>query len=255
MDMDTAKQHRLIDFHSHILPGMDDGSKTAEMSRKMLAASAEQGVACMVATPHFYAAENSPEKFLKRRQQAWERLQSVMTEQMPRVRLGAEVYYFAGMSRSEELKSLRVEGTKVLLLEMPFHRWPNSAIEEAAAMASDPDYTVVMAHIDRYLKTTDDDTWRYLAKNGAFFQMNADFIAGGWMKSRQAVRLIENGVISVIASDCHNMDTRKPNLDAAVRVIEKKLGAEAVEKLTQNAEKLLRINIEPQKAGAPKNGE
>lgn len=236
---DTLNRQKLIDFHSHILPGIDDGSKSVEMSLQMLAASAEQGVCEMVATPHFYASENSPERFLQRRQKAWDRLAPAMTADMPRVHLGAEVYYFAGMSRTEELKSLRIKGTNVLLLEMPFHRWPKSAVEEAAAIASDPDYTVVMAHIDRYLKTTDDETWRYLASNGALFQMNADFIAGGFLQSRRAIRLIGDGIIRVIASDCHNVDTRRPNLEEAVRVIEKKLGAETVERLTKNAERLL----------------
>ena len=52
----------MIDFHSHILPGIDDGSKDPEMSLKMVAALQEQGVDTVCATSHFYAMERSPQR-------------------------------------------------------------------------------------------------------------------------------------------------------------------------------------------------
>ena len=64
----------MTDIHSHILPGMDDGSRSTEESLAMLAASAAQGVRAIAATPHFYAMENSPEEFLARRAAAVARL-------------------------------------------------------------------------------------------------------------------------------------------------------------------------------------
>lgn len=45
----------MIDFHTHILPGIDDGSRSVEMTMQMLNAETEQGVTGIVATPHFYA--------------------------------------------------------------------------------------------------------------------------------------------------------------------------------------------------------
>ena len=57
----------MIDLHSHILPQMDDGSRSVDESLQMLAALAAQGVTDVAATPHFYASENSPERFLARR--------------------------------------------------------------------------------------------------------------------------------------------------------------------------------------------
>lgn len=62
----------MIDFHSHILPGVDDGSKNVEMSLEMLRASAAQGVTDICLTPHFYAERNTPEKFLEKRRRAAE---------------------------------------------------------------------------------------------------------------------------------------------------------------------------------------
>ena len=79
----------MIDLHSHILPQMDDGSRSVDESLQMLAALAAQGVTDVAATPHFYASENSPERFLARRRHAWQRLAPHLTASLPTVHLGA----------------------------------------------------------------------------------------------------------------------------------------------------------------------
>ena len=68
-------KQKMIDFHSHILPGIDDGSKNTQMSLAMIEEEKKQGVHTIVATPHFYADEDSVERFLKRRAHSYERLQ------------------------------------------------------------------------------------------------------------------------------------------------------------------------------------
>ena len=60
-----------IDFHSHILPGIDDGSRSVEESVELLDMMAADGVDIVCATPHFYMHEISIEKFIKRRNEAW----------------------------------------------------------------------------------------------------------------------------------------------------------------------------------------
>jgi len=67
----------LVDFHSHILPGVDDGSASIEESLKMLQAEAGQGITHVVATPHFYPRYDDPERFLERRNAASEALQQL----------------------------------------------------------------------------------------------------------------------------------------------------------------------------------
>ena len=54
----------MIDFHSHILPGIDDGSKSSDMSLRMISALADQGVDTIAATSHYYATDRTPERFL-----------------------------------------------------------------------------------------------------------------------------------------------------------------------------------------------
>ncbi len=68
--MDT----QLIDLHTHILPRMDDGSRSTQMSLQMLRHQAEQGVSVVCATPHYYASENSIAEFCVRREKAYRHL-------------------------------------------------------------------------------------------------------------------------------------------------------------------------------------
>ena len=60
----------IVDFHSHVLPGIDDGSRSVEESLVMLKRMQDQGIAAVVATPHFYASHHFPEEFLERRERA-----------------------------------------------------------------------------------------------------------------------------------------------------------------------------------------
>ena len=67
---------KVIDFHSHILPNIDDGSKDINMSVEMLKRSKQQGIDVIVATPHFYADSNTIEHFLNKRARALEQLEN-----------------------------------------------------------------------------------------------------------------------------------------------------------------------------------
>ena len=81
----------MIDFHTHILPGVDDGSRSIEESLAMLQAEADAGIERVVFTPHFYASQNSPKDFLRRRQESWSALLPHMYRGLPQVSFGAEV--------------------------------------------------------------------------------------------------------------------------------------------------------------------
>ena len=96
----------MIDFHSHILPGIDDGSRNVKMSLGMIEELSRQGVDTICATSHFYVTQRTPEHFLERRQEAYELLEPVLPDNAPRILLGAEVLYFPGISRLESLPSL-----------------------------------------------------------------------------------------------------------------------------------------------------
>ncbi|MCC8074508.1 MAG: hypothetical protein LIO95_00965 [Clostridiales bacterium] len=238
----------LTDFHSHILPSMDDGSSSVQESVEMLRLSYQGGVRRMVATPHFYAQKESPARFLARRSEAWDRLAPALPEDTPRLYLGAEVCYYAGVSQTESLPELCIEGSNLLLLEMPFQKWTGRVTGEVIQIAQERGIRVLLAHIDRYLAFQSPDTWERLAASGVLFQVNASAFLGGWSSRRRVCKLLREGEIAALGSDCHNMKNRKPNLSDAFAVIQKKIGQEAVCMMTERADYLLtsgRIAVKP----------
>jgi protein-tyrosine phosphatase len=225
----------MIDIHSHILPGMDDGSRSVDESISLLEQLKQQGVQLVAATPHFYASEERPAQFLKRRQAAASQLEQAMTaKQLPTVILGAEVHYFDGMSRAEELGLLKLEQTDLLLLEMPFTAWSGRMIAEIKELQSRRDTTVVLAHIERYLALEKPQTWERLLTEGVQMQCNAEFFLN-WKTKRRALRMLKDGRIQFLGSDCHNMTARPPRIGSAMEVIDQALGERGREILIQKA--------------------
>ena len=202
----------MIDFHTHILPGMDDGSRSVSESISMLRLEGRQGVRAVVATPHFYAEENTPESFLKKRESAWQELQPYLWPELPSVILGAEVQYFEGICAVEAIGELKISGTDLLLLEMPFRKWSDRVLEDVLQLSSDPDTRVILAHFDRYLSQQPKGVWDWLVKNGILLQANVS-IFGSWLTGRRAARMLEKGQLHALGSDCHNMKERRPNWD------------------------------------------
>lgn len=202
----------MIDFHTHILPGMDDGSQSVPESVSLLRLEAKQGVDLIMLTPHFYAEQNSPSDFLKRREQAWRKLRPYLWPGLPRMVLGAEVQYFEGMSQVEDVFRLRLEGTPFLLVEMPFDRWTERMVEEVLDVHSHPDTRVVLAHIERYMSYQNPGVWEKLLSHGVLMQSNIT-VFDNWRTRNRAISMMKNGQIHLLGSDCHNMRNRRPNWD------------------------------------------
>lgn len=226
----------MIDIHAHILPEMDDGSANAKQTVQMLCLSKRQGVSAMVATPHFYATKDTPERFLARRQGALQKIE-YDEKTMPRLLLGAEVAYFDGMNRCEELRQLQLGQSGLLLVEMPFASWPERMVEEILSLRRMLDLQPVLAHVERYGSQFRKFQKRLLS-GGVLFQCNADAFLGGLSAARY-LQMLKNGEVHFLGSDCHNMDTRAPKLDQAANVIAKRLGEDALEALDRFAESIL----------------
>ena len=220
----------LTDWHSHVLPAMDDGAKTVEDSLAMLSMLSAQGIERVCATPHFYANSDSVGSFLDRRAEAGEKLGARLGEDAPRILLGAEVKYYPGISRMERLEELRLGESRLLLLEMPFSRWTEYTQRELYELSGRGDIKIVLAHIDRYLGMQADDVWRRLYECGILMQVNASFIRGIFSR-RRAIEMLAGHGIHFIGSDCHNTTSRAPDIGSAYSLIEKKLGAECIEDL------------------------
>lgn len=212
----------MIDFHAHILPKMDDGSKSVDESMAMLSSLGEQGVQTVIATPHFYADNESVDGFIERRKASFDLLKE-RSPNTPEIVLGAEVRFYDGISHLSDLKKLRIEGSKLLLLEMPFSQWTEGSVKEVIDIAGRGKITLVLAHIDRYLPFLKNGVLSRLLNNGILLQANTSFLIGRFSRSK-AIKMIKNNRIHFIGSDCHNMTDRKPNPAKAFSIIQKRLG-------------------------------
>lgn len=225
----------MIDFHMHVLPRMDDGSRDVAMSVAMLERSAACGVDTVAATSHFYAEDNDIPRFLARRQSACNRLMEAVggRDDLPQLLLGAEVLYFSGMSAVDTLDALCLEGTDLLLLEMPFVLWTDRVLREVDAIQRSG-LQVVAAHIERYMDIQPRRTMEAFLDLGTFIQCNGSFFLNR-RTIRQALRMFRQGQIQFLGSDAHNITARPPNLGEAVQIIERKLGRTALERFFAEA--------------------
>lgn len=228
----------MIDWHSHILPALDDGSKDVEESLALLGSLSEQGVTCVVATPHFYANDESVEAFLERRQEAYEVLARSLPGGMPCIRLGAEVKYYQGISRMAELRRLCIDQTRVLLLEMPFCKWSEYTVKELLELANAPGISVMLAHVERYFFMQDKSVWRRLYERGILMQVNASVFLH-FASRRRTLNFMKQGGVLFVGSDCHNTVDRPPRIGEAWEILKKKLDSGYCAQLREYGNSLL----------------
>lgn len=221
----------LIDFHSHVLPGIDDGSKSVEMSIQMLRVEAQQGIGHVVATPHFYPQYDTPERFLKRRAAAEIALREEMQKHtgMPELSVGAEVYYFPGISDSEGISELTIDQKRCILIEMPTSTWTEAMYRELEGLYVKRGLIPIVAHIDRYIgRFHNRGIPKRLAQLPVLIQANAEFFLERYTSSL-ALRMLKKEEIHLLGSDCHDLSSRKPNLQDALDLIYRRLGRDAME--------------------------
>lgn len=239
----------MIDFHTHILPGIDDGSRDIDMTEKMLRMEQAMGVSHIYATPHFYAHRRSVEFFLERRNKALEKVNSMLLkkdESLPRITAGAEVYYFTGMGRADHIEKLCIEGTDLLLLELPFTQWHSDIAKDIKEIMERRGLRIILAHLERYEAfQKDKSAWNRIIEMPLTIQLNCeDIVDSGSLFKRNhrhklCFDLLESHDNIIIGSDCHDLSDRKPNIDEARVMIKKKAGIERLTQIDAYTEKLL----------------
>lgn len=232
---------QIIDFHSHILPGIDDGSTCVEESIGMLRMEAEQGIDHVIATPHFYARHDTPTEFLQKRNEAEARLREEMAkhEGLPQLSVGAEVYFFPGISDSDVLGELTIDKNECIILEMPVSLWTESMYKDIEGISVKQGITPILAHIDRYLRPFQIyGIMDRLADLPVLVQANASFFLNPRTK-RTALRLLREDRIHLLGSDCHNLSTRLPNMGQAIEMIDQRLGREPLLRIEEYQRMLL----------------
>ena len=191
-----------VDFHAHILQGADHGSRSVETSLKQLSYAELCGIKKVIATPHFYPHKHTVEGFLSRRQKAYDELGKEYSGNID-VLLGAEVLLCEGLENLGGLDALCIQGTKTLLVELPFSDFRSSYVETLRKITK-RGFDVVLAHVDRYPR---EDIESLVDVGITRFQVNADALAG-LLKPKQIVHWINLGYVIALGSDIHGDDPK-----------------------------------------------
>lgn len=240
----------IVDFHTHILPGIDDGSQNESMTEDMLFEEQQQGVAIIAATPHFYASQMSVIGFLGRRKEALDKTNRIRQEAdrpLPEIIAGAEVYYFSGIGRAAEIPRLCIGETNVLLLEMPFEQWTEEVLRDVEDLIDRQKLMVVLAHIERYVHfQRDKGVWNRVMDLPLHTQINAgSFVNKGRFlrpdrKWQFCIDFLKKHPDTLhMGSDCHNMTSRRPNLAGGRSAIAGSAGQEYLDRIDDSTARLL----------------
>ena len=230
----------VIDFHCHILPGFDDGSKNADMSLEMLRREKAQGVDRVILTSHFYRDREECDHFLKRRKIAYDRLRAAIREDggdFPELKLGAEV----AMTRSlayEDLRPLCVEGTNTLLLELPFQSM-GSWFKDVQSIINSNRVKVVLAHVERFRACLDKKDFEQVMALPVTKQINTtSLIKDGFFLKMQLFKYVRDEQVHILGTDAHNLTSRPVNMGDAMEILRKKGYSEQLDSMMKKAEKL-----------------
>lgn len=214
----------MIDFHTHILPKMDDGSKTVEESIKMLSSYPDY-VTDVFLTPHFNPRYESPSSFLLRRKEAFNNLcEEIKKSQIktPSLHLGAEVAFYDGINNSEEIKDLIISGTNLLLVEMPHGIWTKRMLQELINLKVYKNVVPVLAHFDRYgfITKNNKEIFDYYISNGGLVQVNTSALYK-FFERKKFFSLLYKNKVHFLGTDAHNTNNRKPDFDIALNFLKK----------------------------------
>lgn len=228
----------LVDVHSHILPGIDDGSPDVETSLKMIEALQSQGARAIVLTPHYYSDSISYEDFVARRDNALHLLEKSLPPGGPKLIPAAEVYITKYLLNNSNLDALKIGNTDYALIEHPFScDFSQEIYDRLLSLNYDYGIKPILAHIERYPAFMDDgDLLDSYIEMGCIAQVNiSSFVDSSRSLRKKLFKYLESGRIHLIGTDCHNLSSRKPDFETGVNAIIKKCGAEAVDVLERNA--------------------
>lgn len=190
-----------LDFHAHILPGVDHGSSSLETSLQQLEAAREAGIGMIVATSHFYPHLHQVEEFLSLRDRQFQLLEPHLADYGITVLKGAEVQLCIGLDKMQNLEKLCIEGTDLLLLEIP--DMPMTAEMFETIERIHKRMRVLIAHVNRYPKKT----VQKLLDRKYMLQLNAEAFTP--LLLEQNIRqILESGLVYALGSDVHGSGKR-----------------------------------------------
>ena len=206
---------QLIDLHCHILPGIDDGAKNADVSMQLLQQELDSDVVGICFTPHFYYERMTIDEFLANRHQAF----SVLKQRIKAAginmafKTGAEVYFSPALP-SLDLRKLAIYGTDYLLLELPTSYHP-SGIADLLFEIQQKGFTPILAHVERYPYVCENPSLLYeWVSGGALAQINASGLIRKGHTAKLLEKFIDWNLVHLLCTDAHHPEKRPAQLKA-----------------------------------------
>ncbi len=236
----------MIDFHSHILPEMDDGANDVEESLALLAELKSQGVTKVVATPH-YRGRCSVRRFLFDRQKSYDKLKAAMDatgEEYPEIILGAEIAISEYILQHHGLDRLCIQGTDYLMAEMPNRNWEPYLYHVLYTLAAQYKAKIMIAHIDRYFSAIGrNEKIMKLIEMQPVFQINTPALM--LRKGKKLLKWLNLFDAKIVfGTDCHNMKNRKPFYNAPMAYVAKKYGEEFLDDINLFGKNMFNVESE-----------
>ena len=195
------------DIHSHLIPGIDDGSKTMDESIEMIEEFSALGYTKLITTPHIMSHRypNTSTILIDGLEQLKKELVARHIEM--EIEVASEYYLDDTVMELIEKRDILTFGENYMLFEMSYVQ-PLHHLEEMIFEMKVAGYRPVLAHPERYVYMHDDfDKYRRLKEKGVLFQVNIPSLGGYYSKPIQKVakKLAEEGMIDLVGSDCHKM--------------------------------------------------
>lgn len=230
----------MIDFHSHILPGIDDGSRSYEESKNLLLEAKNIGFSKIISTSHY--APNCFEVPESKRKKLIKKLKS--EKDMPEIILGSEIFLnYNIIDLLKEHKASTINKTNYILFELPLHdRFYN--LKDVLNRLKENNYKLILAHPERYSIVQKDINFLYELKSmGVKFQCNYGSILGvyGFSAKSTIKKILKNNLADFLGSDVHREKTIYLQIPKAIDKISKIVSQEYLERLIHsNAEAILK---------------
>lgn len=214
----------MIDMHSHIINGIDDGSKSIEMTINMLKKAEQSGTTDIIATPHFMRGRFEVEynEVLKK----VEELKEISRENNIDINIyaGQEVYYSRKLLEYYNDKIIgTINNSKYMLIELPMLEFNIEEVINTIYELQIRGITPIIAHPERYKQFIKKPSMiNALIKEGMLFQLNGGSIAGDFGKDvkKTATKYLEHNIYSVVGSDAHRDRGRDTDMREALNILE-----------------------------------
>lgn len=235
----------MIDFHSHILPSIDDGSREIAETFNLIEEAKNAGFTGIISTSHYYEGHYETDEAERK---TWiEAIGENLKNKVPNMELylGSEIYITSRITELiEQKEASSINNSRYVLFELPVQNRPNN-LEDVVFKLLSSKYKPIIAHPERYEYVQKDPNQLIkLINMGVLFQSNYGSLIGMYGKKAQKTvkLLLQNNFVHFLGSDVHRENTIYPKIRDILKDLKNILPKEEIDELTTINAKLVLAN-------------